>query len=58
MTGPIFDYNDGDCIMDLGDMGYDTDGHMMMRMGDGMAMDMETGEMHITSLWDDDDDDR
>ena len=28
---------------------------MMMRMGDNMAMDMESGELHMVSLWDDDD---
>ena len=28
----------------------------MMRMGDNMAMDMDSGELHMVSSWDDDDD--
>jgi hypothetical protein len=28
--------------------------NMMMRMGSNMAMDMDTGELHITSGWDKD----
>lgn len=28
----------------------------MMRMGDNMAMDMESGELHMVSNWNDDDD--
>ena len=27
----------------------------MMRMGDNMAMDMDSGELHMVSPWDDDD---
>lgn len=39
----------------------DSEGHMMQDMGGGMAMDMESGEMHITdnssnSIFDDDED--
>ena len=29
----------------------------MMRMGDHMAMDMDTGDIHMISSWSDDDDD-
>ncbi len=59
----IFDFDDGDIIISGGNIGFDSDGDMMMRMGDNMAMDMDTGELHITSGWDDDrfddrDDDR
>lgn len=39
------------------DMGMDSDGDMMMRVGDNMAMDMDSGELHFVSGWDDDDDD-
>lgn len=52
----IFDYDDGDIINSGGNIGFDSDGDMMMRMGDGLAMDMDTGELHIVSGWDDDDD--
>ena len=38
------------------DMGMDSDGDMMMRVGDSMAMDMDSGELHMVSGWDDDDD--
>ena len=30
---------------------------MVIRISDDMAMDMDTGEMHIVSGWDDEDDD-
>lgn len=51
----IFDLNDGDFIFSSGDTGFDSDGNMMMRMSDNMAMDMETGELHMVSGWDDED---
>ena len=38
------------------DMGMDSDGDMMMRVGDNMAMDMDSGELHMVSGWDDDND--
>ena len=52
-----FDINDGDFIFGSGDTGFDSNGHMMHNMGGGMAMDMETGDLHFVSGWDDDDDD-
>lgn len=53
----IFDYDDGDFVFQTSDnMGIDSDGNIHIRMGDNMAMDMETGELHFTSGWDDDDD--
>ena len=33
------------------------DGNMMMRMGDNMAMDMDSGEIHLVFSWSDDDED-
>ena len=54
----IFDITDGDIIFNhSGNMGIDSDGDVMMRMGDNMAMDLETGEMHIVSGWKDDNND-
>ncbi len=38
-------------------MAMDSNVHMMMRMGDNMAMDLDSGELHIVSGWDDDDND-
>lgn len=58
MSNPIFDYENGGFIYQTSDnMGFDTDGNLHMRMGDNMSMDMNTGELHLTSTWDDDDDD-
>ena len=36
-------------------MAMDSEGHIMMRMGDNMAMDMDSSELHMVSSWDDDD---
>ena len=59
MPGPNFDINDGDFIFGDDDLGFDSDGHMMMGMGDNIMMDMETGDIHFTiggsSVWDDED---
>ena len=58
MAEPIFDLEDGDFIFSIsGNMGFDSDGNMMMRMSDNMAMDMDTGELHFVSSWNDDEDD-
>ena len=58
MRNPIFDYGDGDLIFQTGsNLGIDSDGDMYMRMGDNMSMNMDTGELHLTSSWKDDDDD-
>ena len=53
----IFDLEDGDFIFGSGDTGFDSDGHMMSRMSDNMAFDLDTGEIHMVSGWDDDDED-
>lgn len=54
----FFDYEDGDFLHAFsGSMAVDSDGHMMMRMGDSMAMDMDLGELHIVSRWPDDEND-
>ena len=57
MAKPIFDVDDGDFIFSSsGNIGFDSDGDMMMRISDNMAMDMDSGELHCVSSWDDDDD--
>ena len=54
----IFDLDDGDFLFGRsGNIAFDSDGDMMMRMGDNMAMDMDTGELHIVSGWNNDDED-
>ena len=58
MYNPIFDYEDGDFIYQTsGNMGIDSDVDLHMRMGDNMSMNMDTGELHMTSGWKSDDDD-
>ena len=37
-------------------MAIDSDGNMMLRMGDNMAMDIDSGELRIISSWEDEDD--
>lgn len=56
MAGSIFDFQDGDFIFSSsGNLGIDSDGNLMMRISDNMAMDMDSGELHIVSGWNDDD---
>ena len=56
MSQRIFDIKDGDFIFSTGgSMGMDSDGNMMMRMSDNLAMDMESGEFHFVSAWEDED---
>ena len=38
-------------------MAINTDGDLLMRMGDNMAMDMDSGELHFISGWSDDEED-
>lgn len=58
MSKSIFDLEDGDFIFSIsGNSGFDSDGNIMMRMSDNMAMDMDSGELHFTSSWDTDEDD-
>lgn len=38
-------------------MAIDSDGDLLMRMGDNMAMDIDSGELHIISSWSNDEDD-
>lgn len=33
----------------------DMDGHLMTKMSNNTALNLETGELHITSSWNDDD---
>lgn len=55
MSKPIFDYDDGDFIFNTsGNIGFDSDGDIMMRISDNMAMDMSSGELHLVSSWSED----
>jgi hypothetical protein len=58
MSKRFFDYEDSDFAMSISDnMAIDSNGDLMMRMGNNMAMDMDTGDIHLVSSWPDDDDD-
>lgn len=53
----FWDYEDGNFVHAISDnMAVDSDGDMLMRMGDNMTMDMESGDLHFTSDWSVDDD--
>ena len=54
MRNSIFNYDDGNFIYPASDnMGVDSEGNLHMRMGDNMSMNLETGELHIASGWND-----
>lgn len=58
MNRHFYDYDDGDFAHVLSDaMAINSDGELMMRMGDTMAMDMGSGELHMISGWPNDEDD-
>ena len=53
----FFDYDDGNFAHTISDnMTIDSGGDLLMRMGDNMAMDMDTGDIHMISSWPNDDD--
>ena len=46
----FFDYSEGDFGIELSrDLLIDAKGNLMQRMGDSMAMDLDSGELHIIS---------
>lgn len=58
MCKHFFDYDGCDFAYSISDnMAIDSDGNLLMRMGNHMAMDMNSGELHITSGWPKDEDD-
>ena len=58
MSKHFFDYDDGDFAHTISDnMAIDSDGDLLMRMGERMAMDMVTGDLHFISGWSDDEED-
>ena len=57
MSGPIFKTDDGDWIYPTGgNLGIDSNGDMVMRLSDNLAMDLDSGEIHLTTAWNDGDD--
>ena len=56
MKKHFLDYDDGDLVYAVSDdMAIDSDGNLMMRMDKNIAMDMDSGELHIVSSWLNDD---
>ena len=57
MCKNIFDYDDGDYAFSISDnMAMDSEGDLLLRISDNMAMDLDSGDIHFTSSWNDDDD--
>lgn len=54
----IFDFSDKDFIIPIGkDLGMGMNGNFHQRLNDHLSMDISTGKLCFTSLWDDDEDD-
>lgn len=54
----IFDYENGGFIHNVSDrMAVDSDGNLMMRLSGNMAMDIDSGDIHMVSSWSLDDED-
>lgn len=54
----FFDFDDGDFVHPISDnMAIDDEGNLMMKIGNKMAMDMDSGELHNVSGWSDEEDD-
>lgn len=57
MCKNTFDYDDGDYAFSISDnMAIDSEGDLLLRISDNMAMDLDSGDIHFTSSWNDDDD--
>ena len=57
MSKQFFDYDNGNFVNTIsGNMAIDSNGDLLMRLGDNMAMDMDTGDIHMISSWPNDDD--
>ena len=53
----FFDFENSDFAYSISDnMAMSSDGNLLMRMGDKMVMDMDSGEMHMISSWPDEND--
>ncbi len=58
MKKHFFDYDNGDFAHTVSDnMAINSNGDFLMRMGNNMAMDMDTGDIHFISGWENDEDD-
>ena len=56
MYAGIFDYNDNDFLTPINSkMALDSQGNLMRRLDDYVAMDMNSGKFHYISPWPEDD---
>ena len=54
----FWDFDDDDFAVSVSDdLAMDSDGDLMMRTGDNLAMDLDSGDLHLISGWEDDEDD-
>ena len=54
----FFDYDDENFAHNISNnMAIDSDGDLLMRMGDNMALDMDSGDLFFISGWSDNSDD-
>ena len=52
MSKFFFDFDDDDFAFQVSDnMAMDSDGNLLLRMTDTMALDLDSGDIHLTSLW-------
>lgn len=57
MNKNFFNYDDGDFVHTISDnTAIDSDNNLLIRMGDNMATDMATGDLHFVSGWSDNED--
>lgn len=58
MSKFLFDFDDDDFAFQVSDnMAMDSDGNLLLRMTDTMALDIDSGDIHLTSLWEKDEED-
>ncbi len=57
MSKSFFDYDDGDFLFAVSDnMAMDSVGDLMVRMSDNSVLDLNSGDLHFISSWEDEDD--
>ena len=57
MSKSFFDYDDGDFLFAVSDnMAMDSVGDLMVRMSDNTVLDLNSGDLHFISSWEDEDD--
>ena len=56
-NSPIFDLDDDDFVFPLSnDMAMDSNRDLMIRLGSNMALDLESGDLHMVMGWDGEED--